>query len=81
MIDFENLNEIKFNIKAMYHDEARNSLTETFQLFCEKHGGEMWTSILLCMLFSEMEHVARKYGYKLVSTRDENILYVQVVEA
>ena len=81
MIDFEDLNEIRVNMKAMYHDEARKSLTETFQLFCGKHNGEMWTSILVCMLFSEMEHVARKYGYKLVSTRDKDILYVQVVEA
>ena len=81
MIDFEDLNEIKFNIKAMYYDEARKSLTETFNAFCKEHYGKMWTSILLCMLFSEMEHVARKYGYKLVSTRDKDILYVQVVEA
>ena len=81
MIDFEDLNEIKFNMKAMYNNEARKSLTEAFQLFCGKHDGEMWTSMLICLLFSEMEHVARKYGYELVSTRDKDTLYVQVVEA
>ena len=81
MIDFEHLDEIKFNMNAMGYSEARTSLTEAFNSFCRNHDGEMWTSILLCMLFSEMEHVARKYGYKLVSTRDKDILYVQVVEA
>lgn len=80
MIDFEDLNEIKFNIKAMYHGEARKSLTETFQRFCKEHDGKMWTSVLLCLMYSQMEAVAHRYGYKFVSTRDKDILYVKVVE-
>lgn len=80
MIDFEHLDEIKFNMTDMGYSEARTSLTETFNAFCKEHDGEMWTSILSCMLFSELEHVARKYGYKFVSTRDKDILYVKVVE-
>ena len=81
MIDFKHLDEIKFNMNAMGYSEARTILTETFNEFCKAHGGEMWTSMLLCLMYSQMEAVAHRYGYKFVSTRDNDILYVKVVEA
>lgn len=81
MIDFKDLDKIKFNLKAVGYGEAHNSLTDVFQSFCQEHNGKMWTSILLCMLYSQMEAVAHRYGYKFVSTRDNDILYVKVVEA
>lgn len=41
--------------------------------------GEMWTSMLICLLYSKMEAVAHRYGYDFVSTRDKSVLYIQVV--
>lgn len=79
MIDFEGLNEIKFNMDIMGDGEARTSLIETFDSFCNAHGGEMWTSMLICLLYNEMEAVAHRYGYDFVSTRDKSVLYIQVV--
>ncbi len=79
MIDFENLNEINFNMKAVGYGEAHNNLTDVFQSFCKAHDGEMWTSMLICMLYSQMEAVAHRYGYDFVSTRDKDVLYVRVV--
>lgn len=79
MIDFTDLNEIKFNIDIMGDGEARTSLIETFDSFCNAHCGEMWTSMLICLLYNEMEAVAHRYGYDFVSTRDKAVLYIQVV--
>lgn len=78
MINFEDLNEIKFNMDIMW-DEARMSLIETFNAFCIVHGGERWTGMLICLLYNKMGAVARRYGYKFVSTRDKTVLYIQVV--
>ena len=79
MIDFRNLDEIRFNMNNMTNDEARTSLTYAFDSFCKEHDGERWTSMLLCMMYSDMEIIANRYGYKLVSTRDNNTMYVKVV--
>lgn len=79
MIDFEDLNEIKFNMDIMGDGEARMSLIETFNSFCNVHSGEMWTSILICLLYNKMEAVAHRYGYDFVSTRDKAVLYIRVV--
>lgn len=79
MLDFEGLNEIKFNMDIMGDGEAHTSLIETFNAFCNAHGGEMWTSMLLCLLYNEMEAVAHRYGYDFVSTRDKTVLYIQGV--
>ena len=79
MIDFVNLDEIKFNIKAVHDSEVRMSLTEQFERFTKEHDGEMWTSMLLCMLYTEMEHVSSLYGYELAPMREDNILHVKVV--
>lgn len=79
MIDFKDLDEIKFNMEVMGDGEARTSLIETFNMFCKAHDGEMWTSMLICMLYSQMEAVAHRYGYDFVSTRDKDVLYVRVV--
>ncbi len=79
MIDFVGLDEIKINVKLVHNSEARMSLTEQFERFTKEHDGEMWTSMLICMLYTEMEDTARRYGYKLVSTRDTDTLYIKVV--
>lgn len=79
MIDFEYLNEIKFDMGIMGDGEAHTSLIETFNAFCNVHDGEMWTSMLLCLLYNEMEAVAHRYGYDFVSTRDKTVLYIRVV--
>lgn len=79
MLDFEDLNEIKFNMDIMGDGEARTSLIETVNSFFNVHGGEMWTSMLICLLYNKMEAVAHRYGYDFVSTRDKTVLYIQVV--
>lgn len=79
MIDFVGLDEIKINVKLVHNSEARMSLTEQFERFTKEHDGEMWTSMLICMLYTEMEDTARRYGYKFVSTRDTDTLYIKVV--
>ena len=81
MIDFENLNEIKFNMELMGYGEARTSLIEQFNSFCKAHDGEMWTSMLLCLMYTQMKAVAHRYGYDFVSTRDKDVLHVRVVLA
>lgn len=79
MLDFEGLNEIKFNMDIMGDGEARMSLIETFNAFCNTYEGEMWTSMLLCLLYNKMEAVAHRYGYDFVSTRNKAVLHIQVV--
>lgn len=79
MIDFEDLNEIKFNMEVMGDGEARTSLIETLNMFCKAHDGEMWTSMLISMLYIQMEAVAHRYGYDFVSTRNKDVLYIRVV--
>ena len=59
--------------------EARTSLIETFNTFSNVHSGEMWTSILIGLLYNKMEAVAHRYGYDFVSTRDKTVLYIRVV--
>lgn len=79
MIDFEGLNTINFNMDIMGDGEARTSLIETFNAFCNVHGGEMWTGMLICSLYNKLEAVVHRYGYNFVSTRDKGVLYIQVV--
>lgn len=79
MIDFEDLNEIKFDMNIMGDGEAHTSLIETFNSFCNVHGWEMWTSTLINSLYNKMETVAHRYGYDFVSTRDKAVLYIRVV--
>lgn len=79
MIDFEDLNEIKFDMNIMGDGEAHTSLIKTFNAFCNEYSGEMWTSMLICLLYSKMEAVAHVYGYDFVSTRDKSVLYIRVV--
>lgn len=79
MIDFEDLNEIKFNMDIIGYGEARTSLIETVNAFFNAHGGEMWTSMLICLLYNKMETVAHRYGYDFVSIRDKNVLYIKLV--
>lgn len=79
MIDFEGLNTVVFNTDIMGDGEAHTSLIETVNSFFYVHCGEMWTSMLICSLYNQLEAVAHRYGFDVVSTRDKGVLYIQVV--
>lgn len=73
------IDEVKFNLKAVHSDMTRQELTETFRRFIKLHDGEIWSGDLIEALYAYMEDTAKMFGYKLVYTLQNNILYVRVV--
>lgn len=54
-------------------------MKETFKRFIKIHDGEIWSGDLIEVLYDYMEDTAKMFGYKLVNTLQDNILYVRVV--
>lgn len=73
------LDEVKFNLERVPSSMVRQELTETFARFIKIHDGEIWSGELIEALYAYMEDTAKMFGYKLVNTLQNNILYVRVV--